>query len=129
MAAIIVVLVISAFGWYFFNKPHRNVSFEKAVTIGADSLFNVFLTNENKANALYLDKAIVVSGTISEVTKNQQGQPVVVLKTADPIYGVACTMKSNEYSFKPGSFISLKGICSGYTTDVVLRDCIIEEKQ
>ena len=122
-----VILVVAAAAWYFFNKPHRDVSSEKAVPIKADSLFHMFSTNENKANALYLDKAIAVTGTINEIGKNQDGKPVIILKTADPLYGIACTLKNDEVSYAPGSSVSLKGICSGYTTDVVLRDCIIEK--
>ena len=66
-----------------------------AVPIKADSLFHMFSTNENKANALYLDKAIAVTGTINEIGKNQDGKPVIILKTADPLYGIACTLKND----------------------------------
>lgn len=127
---VISLLIFSALAvlaiFYFFNKPHRNISNETAIAITADSLFKAY-ENENNANALYLDKALTVSGLVNEMSKNQQGQDVILLRTDDPLFGVACTVKKGQtVSVKQGEKITVKGICSGYTSDVVLRDCIVE---
>src|SRR2546423_461654 len=49
--------------------------------------------NEKDADTKYLNKAIEVSGTISEVDKNQDGGTMVILQTGDPAAGVQCAMR------------------------------------
>jgi hypothetical protein len=120
----ILILVFT----YYFNKPGRNVANETSISVDATELFKDFSSDETIANSKYLDKAIKVSGVVGEISKNQQGQTIVVLQTLDPLFGVACTLKKNNISqLETGTKISLKGICSGFTSDVVLRDCILSD--
>ncbi len=120
------VLVFIAFSaWYVFLKPGRNIKREQAITVKAKDLYNAYLGDEKSANELYLDKALLVTGKISEVKVNQQAQQVIVLETSDLIFGIVCTM-SKPVDVTTGKEVSIKGFCTGYTTDVVLRDCIIE---
>ncbi len=107
--------------WY---KPARDVNNEKGVIVIADTIVNEFANNEKAANAKYLDKPLQVKGEVSEVKKNQDGKPVVMLKTNDPMSGIMCTLKKDE-NIQLGSQITIKGICTGYLTDVVLIECII----
>jgi len=80
--------------------------------------------DEVSANAIYLDKAIVVSGEIAELNINQADQTVVILKTGDPISGIVCTIKEKPATpLQIGQQVKIKGFCSGYISDVVLRDC------
>ncbi len=121
-----IVLVFIAFSaWYVFLKPGRSIKQEQANAVKAEDIYNAYLGNENSANLLYLDKALIVTGYIAEVNTNQQGQQVIVLQTSDPIFGIVCTM-SNPVNAATGKEVRIKGFCTGYTTDVVLRDCIIE---
>jgi hypothetical protein len=121
-----VVLVFVGFStWYVFLKPGRSIEHEMAITVKATDIYNAYLSNEKSANLLYLDKAVIVSGKISEVKTNQQGQQVIIIETDDPIFGIVCTM-AEPVSTAKGKDISIKGFCTGYTTDVVLRDCINE---
>jgi tRNA_anti-like len=46
----------------------------------------------------------------------------VLLKTDDLMFGVNCTME-DDAQVKTGEQISIKGICTGYLTDVVLIRC------
>jgi len=52
-----------------------------------------------------------------------------VLDTGDPMYGIACTLITIEPAtgnVKPGEKITVKGICTGYLSDVVLTNsCLI----
>lgn len=124
--AIIAAVAISVV--YFFNKPGRDVATENSIAVSASELFDSFVEDENKANNLYLDKAVTVSGSIREVIKNQQSQSIILLQTSDPMFGIACTLKDEvQLPLKPGTQIKLKGICSGFTNDVVLRDCILAD--
>ncbi len=123
---VILVCAVCIFLWYVFNKPGRNVTNENSITIAATELFKSYAENETNANTAYLDKAITVTGIVIEIATNQQGQNMIVLQTNDPMFGVACTMRSNISSeITKGTHVTLKGICSGFTNDVVLRDCII----
>jgi len=125
---ILGLLLISVFAlgaWYVFFKPGRSIEREQGITVTSTDIYNTYLHDEKSANTLYLDKALTVTGKISEVKTNQQDQQVIILETEDPIFGVVCTM-TKPVSASKGKDISIKGFCTGYTTDVVLRDCIIE---
>ena len=125
---ILLVLILAALGglWYVFNKPHRSVTTESTIPVTASEIFAAYSADETKANALYLDKALSVTGDLAEVKKNQEGKTVLVLKTDDPIFGVTCTLSEDAADLQTGKSIKVKGICSGFTSDVVLRDCIVD---
>lgn len=124
----IVILLVMALGlWYVFFKPARNIEGEEGLRVSADTIYNAYLKDEKTANKLYLDKAITVKGKISEIKTNQQGQQVIILQTGDPVFGIVCTM-SRTFMATKGDEVNIKGFCTGYTTDVVLRDCINENK-
>jgi hypothetical protein len=107
--------------WYM---PHRNVQSEKGIAVTADAIFTAYSTDEAKANATYLNKAVEVSGTVASVTKNQDGKTVVMLKTADPMFGVQCTL-AGEATAQPGEQVTVKGVCTGFLADVVVTDASI----
>jgi tRNA_anti-like len=122
----LLVISVSALGaWYVFFKPGRSIDREQAIPLKSTDIYKAYLHDEKSANAHYLDKALVITGKISEIKTNQQGQQVIILETEDPIFGVVCTM-ARSVTTSTGKDISIKGFCTGYTTDVVLRDCIIE---
>ena len=91
----LIILGGVGYGLYVWNMPPRDVSKEKGLEITASAIFDSFSTNESRANMLYLNKAIQVTGEIAEVKKNQAGQVVVYLKSGDPIFGVNCTFKND----------------------------------
>ncbi len=125
-AAAILLLVVAVI--YIFNKPHRDVSGEHAIIVSADSLFSAFSNNEENANRLYLDKALVVEGTVQETLTNQQGQHVILFKTPDPVAAVSATFQQAPKTIIAiGAHLKIRGICSGYANDVVLRDCMLDE--
>lgn len=97
-----------------FTKPHRDVTTETAVTLTAQALYDAFKADENKANALYLDKAVQVSGEVLDISTNQDQQVVINFKTNDPLVVVNCTFKENPGILKAGDNIAFKGICTGY---------------
>lgn len=124
---VFIVLVIAGIGYglYVWNKPHRDVKDEKGIMVTAAAIFDSFTVNETRANTLYLNKAIQVTGEVTDVKKNQDGQTVVYLKTSDPLFGVNCTFKEDPGSLEKGKTISFKGICTGYLSDVIINQGII----
>jgi flagellar basal body-associated protein FliL len=110
-----------------FNKPHRDVTTEKAVTLTAQKLYDAFRTDEAAANQLYLDKAIELSGEVLDTSTNQDGNVVVNFKTSDPLFVINCTFKTNPGTLNPGSTITFRGICTGYIPDanVVINEGVL----
>ncbi|RTL55693.1 MAG: hypothetical protein EKK39_02520 [Sphingobacteriales bacterium] len=128
---LVVVVAIAATGFvvYVYNKPHRNVAKEKAVTLTAEQLYHAFKDNEQQANQLYLDKVIELTGRIAQIATNQQGQTVIDFNTADSMVTINCTFKNKPPNIKVGDSVHFKGICTGYIPDmnVVMNNGILVE--
>lgn len=127
----IIVLFIAAgiFGYLQYNKPHRDVAAEKSdFTMTVNELFDAFDTDETKANGMYLDKVITVSGKIINLDTNQDGKDVVTLEAENAMLGgVSCTLKENDESLKIDENATLKCRCTGFLSDVILVDCSVEK--
>jgi len=121
----LIFLAAVGYGVYIWNEPPRDVTNEKGLEITATAIFDSFTQNEAKANELYLNKAIQVSGEITEIKKNQAGQAVVYLKTDDPVFGVNCTFKNDPGPLQKNSTITFKGVCTGFLSDVIINQGII----
>ena len=124
---IILILIFSilgsAYAWFFiWDKPKQNVKDAKAIPVQATVIFTEYNTNEKAANSKYIDKIVEVTGEVSNVSKNSEGKTVVLLKTDDLMFGVNCTMEGDA-RISTGDQVSIKGICTGYLTDVVLIRC------
>ncbi|MBS1589477.1 MAG: hypothetical protein JST52_07685 [Bacteroidetes bacterium] len=123
-----ITIAIGAFvAVFLWNKPHETVDNQQAIQLSADSVVDAFQKNEASANALYLEKVINVHGKIAELDKNQDGNDVILLETGDPMSGVQCTMRDRGGNYKVGNEIAIKGFCHGYTTVVLLSDCIVSK--
>jgi DNA/RNA endonuclease YhcR with UshA esterase domain len=121
---VVILLAVATYTWFFvWNKPQTNVAKADALKIEASALLNEYTTNEQTANQKYLEKILEVTGVVMSITKNAEGQTVVLLKTNDPVFGINCTMEEKEVVLKEGDTVTLKGICTGYLTDVVLIRC------
>ncbi|MES2649688.1 MAG: hypothetical protein V4717_22610 [Bacteroidota bacterium] len=127
LTVLLAGLIIGALVFYkTWNKPHRDVKDETAISVTAQSILEAYTTDEQKANSVYLDKAIEVKGEVGEITKTQQGKTVISLKTKDPMAGIRCTMKEDATSVTTGQNVVIKGICTGYLMDVTLVDCYVD---
>lgn len=125
--ALVFVLVIVSIGavvYYQLNKPHKQAAVKADVEITASDLATAFETDEATANKTYLDKVVAVTGQISEISTNQQGFTIVVLKGTD-MSGVSCTLLEKNLAVEKNSTIRLQGFCNGYLTDVVLDRCVL----
>lgn len=113
-------------GYKMYTKPHRNVANAKSVNVTAINLVTSYESNEANANTLYLDKVLEVRGEINDVSKNQKGETVITLKGTD-MSGVICTLEGMATpAIKPNSSVAIKGICTGFLTDVVLVRCVLQ---
>jgi hypothetical protein len=127
---IIFLLLILAGSWIayrMYNKPPRDPTTESSTKITAVDLFRSYETNEEEANGRYLDKVLEVSGKVIEITNNQENFPVIILETDNPMFAVRCTMEKAGAFANVGDTVKIKGICTGYLSDViVIKGTIVE---
>ena len=129
LVLIVLALLGSYIGYKMYNKPHQDVSAAPAeVTLTADELLNAFKENEIEAGTKFINKVIEVSGNIADA-KNESNQIIIQIGTADVMSNIICnldsTQTSNRKEYKIGDSIRVKGICSGYLSDVILDRCVV----
>lgn len=121
---IFLVLILVIIGAYqYLYKAHRDITTEKgSYTITVTEIFSEFQTNENSANAKYLDKTIEVTGDLSNIDVATKS---IVIN--DKLFA---TFKDGiPKSLKPNSKIKLKGRFLGYDAlveELKMDQCIIE---
>jgi len=122
-----IALSVSLTMYFVYAREHRDVSSEKGIQVTAQQLFEAFAADEAKANALYLDKAIEITGEVMNLSTNQDGKIVVDFKTNDPFFVINCTFKADPGALKAGDNITFKGICTGYIPDanVVINEGVL----
>ena len=118
------VSAVAVIAYRIYNKPHRSAATETAVVLTAMQLAAEYEKDEAGANKKYLGNAVQVSGTVSEVSVNQQNKPVIALMGTG-MSGVQCTLQDNPHDIKKGDAVTIKGFCTGYLTDVIMDRCII----
>ena len=127
--AIALVLVVATSGWYYvfeYSKTHhRNVENEDAVVVTASQIVKEYESNEKSANTKYLNKAIEVKGVVEKKEKDQAGNTTLTLKSGDQFANIFCTLKSGAPAVAD-SVVVVKGVCTGFLSDVVLNDAVIE---
>jgi hypothetical protein len=127
---IFIVLLASAGYYYVFvyaKNHHRDVQAEKSIVVVADSLSTAFGEDEAKANAAYLNKAIQVTGAIINIEKNQAGQTTILVGNKTAFSNVSITLAMPLPSkYGVGSTITVKGVCTGFLSDVVVTEGVIQ---
>lgn len=112
-------------GIYFYYgylyKASRNIgSEESAYKIAAVQLLAEYNSNQQKANSLYLNKTIEVTGKVTKVSDS-----IVMVDT-----GVFCLSSVNVNKDLEGQKIVIKGKCIGYDElfqEVKLDQCKINK--
>jgi len=123
LALCFILIAASSYILYQYYKPEKNIVAEKGILLTANDLYDKFSSNEQLANQLYLNKVLQVTGEILDIKRTQQGDDVIILKSANPMFGTSCTLTNAriaQTTLKPGDKVTIKGICTGYLTDVVL---------
>lgn len=121
LAALLICSALILF-YYKWNKPHQDIAVTTGIKIDATDLFREFSETEKTATAKYNGKVLEINGIVSDISTNQEGKKIVQLQTDDPLFGINCTMEKN-IKLKQGETVTLKGICSGFTTDVIIIRC------
>ncbi len=131
IALVVLGILIAIAVWrYTFRASETSVSGKIAdIEISASELLNKFENNEDSANIAFLDKIILVTGTVDNIKEDSTGVSVY-LKNSESISGVMCSFDRtaiNPAKIKSGETLKIKGICTGYLMDVVMNKCSLEE--
>ena len=127
--ALIAAIAFSVYYYIFVysSNNHRKVQSETGIVITSDSLVAKYQADEKLANSLYLNKAVVVTGVLLSIDKNQEGKTTLVLGRSDSFSNVSVTMISTApITQKVGESITIKGLCTGALSDVVITDGVVE---
>lgn len=120
-----VTLVLISAGIYLYNgllfKSARDIQSEEAsVTIEAKKLASEYASNPQKADSLYLNKTIEITGLVTKETDS-----VLVLENA-----VFCLLSKREKVNPEAGKVVVKGKCIGYDElfeEVKLDQCTINK--
>jgi hypothetical protein len=118
----------AAAGVYLFNLKAKDLSKVKPdYVITATELLNAFEGDEASAAATYVGKTVEVSGEISAVAPGEDSSLNVSLKTGSDFSAVICTVPKGAAAGNPeiGKQVTVRGECSGYLMDVLLKNCVI----
>ena len=129
--SILVLALIGAAGTYYYAFVYsKNRKFDmvnaEGTSIEAVTLVKAFQENETEANKNYLDKVLLISGTISATDQTQTGDRTLTLSSDDPFAGVMVTLDSTEAAaINMNDKVTVKGFCKGFLSDVVITSAVI----
>ena len=129
--SILVLALIGAAGTYYYAFVYsKNRKFDmvnaEGTSIEAVTLVKAFQENETEANKNYLDKVLLISGTISATDQTQTGDRTLTLSSEDPFAGVMVTLDSTEAAtINMNDKVTVKGFCKGFLSDVVITSAIV----
>lgn len=113
LALALIGLAGAATGYYMWNKPARSARNEEGVKTAAAALHKAYTSDSAAAKRTFTEKTTEVAGIAAKLSKNQQGQDIVLLKTETDGAFVNCTMDEPVTGIKEGESITVKGICHG----------------
>ena len=127
---IISVLLLGLFILLFYRTSNTYTAASKAeINIKASALLNTYLSDEKKANNLYTNKLIKVSGVLKDITY-LNNRTTVILENAMSSSGIICELNQEESSklekLEKGKKVKVMGICKGFLKDVILLNCYLE---
>jgi hypothetical protein len=119
------ILTVAGIAYFMYNKPHMNVAETSPdFTLSADDLFAEYQLDEKAANTKFLEKIILVNGTVNQSNFENSAEPNIVLIAADGEGTVTCGFKPENLAsiqnLKSGDKITIKGQCKGMTGDAAL---------
>jgi hypothetical protein len=120
IAIAIVVMAIAGFAGYNYvmHGGARNLSNEDAAyTVSSKSITTEFSSNVDTANKKYLEKAIIIKGTVTKIT----GKEIIIDDT------IICNLKELDPTIQKDQTITLKGRVVGYDDlmgEIKLDQCL-----
>ena len=129
IGSILILLLAASVYYYVFVysvQNHRDLNKEMAISISATDLSKAFMTNEQAANQKYLNKVIEVKGAVLSMDYDQTHQKTILIGSEMELSNVFVTLKDSSKGFKIGDTVRIKAVCSGFLSDVVLIDGVLQ---
>ncbi len=135
-----ILVVAGGTAFYLFNMPHRDVQKTKSdFSYTSKQIVDEYIEDPEAANQKYLDeegesKILEVTGNVAEISKDFNGQTVVLLQSEGSPAGVSCTFPKDleaATTFKVGQSITVKGVIragAGYNEDLEMYENVILDK-
>ncbi len=135
---VLLVLAIAGgiYGYLEYNRTSKDLMHVKAdINVTAVDLCSQFSNDEKAASSMYIgvtpkEKVLAVKGKITSID-NENGLNSVLLGTDVDMSSVSCQMDSvynaDATQLKVGEEVVMKGICTGFLTDVILIRCVIQK--
>ena len=134
---LVIILVLFVAGgviiYLIFTEKFEDTGKQAAVfSISADELIKEFQTNDNVANKKYVEKIILVNGTIAET---EAVDSAINIKMKDTLTGSYIIFAFQEQhikeakQLKEGDNVSIKGSCSGGIYSKILETEFISFKR
>ena len=121
LIALFIIIFIAGLYWYIMNAGSRNIETEKAdFEVTTTAFVKEFNTNDAVATKKYLNKAIIVSGTITEI--NAKENLVILDETT------ICQFPKLNDNPQKGTKINIKGRFTGFDDlmgELKLDQCVI----
>ncbi len=130
LGLLILVILLGIGGVYALNMSGDSVAKKDADhNLTASALYQEYSGNEKKGNVKFIGKTIEVSGTIAEMSEDQEGATVLMFVEPGQMEGVMCTIDKdqNTSSLELGQSVNVKAQCTGMLemTGVVLNKGVI----
>jgi len=127
---VVFFLALAAIGvsLYLYNlKPKDLAKVKPDYVITSDDLLKPFEENEAQANSKYINKIIEVEGTVGSIVAGENNSINVSIKTYSDFSSVICSFSSKDDidGLKAGTLVTVRGECSGYLMDVLLKNCAL----
>jgi uncharacterized protein YxeA len=118
---------------YIYNKPHPDFASAKVdASLNADSLYQGFKYDATLYAGKFTGKVVEISGTYTKAEKNNKMVVIIFVFNQGDFgdEGIRCTLlpgyKDIAQLPEPGTFIKIKGLCTGYNeTDVIFENCTL----
>ena len=128
---VIIGIAGATFVWWVYNKPHRKINDETALTISTTTLLEAFNKNEKTASTQYIDKVLSLSGIVKDASKNEVGKWVVNIESPNQNGSITVAFSNVLDSIEPFDSIFYKGICAGYfpeDNNIVINEAVLLSK-
>lgn len=133
--ALAVVFVVAVGGilaaLYLYNlKPKDLQKVNPDYVITSIDLQKSFEEDEKGSSTKYINKVVEVDGEIIEIIGTEKRSFNVTLQTGSEFSKVICTFPDipNSDVFNLGVQITIRGVCSGFLSDVLLNNCAVITK-
>lgn len=101
-----------------------------AIKVTANDLMQAYVDNKVKADDLYKDKTIEVTGTVDNIGKDITDTPYVTLKTKEMLYSIQVYFTAEDTKklgdLKKGQSIKATGTCTGAMGNVTVKDAVLK---